>query len=413
MNLSSWGGGGFAWTEDLKAADYAALRLGAQIYHYHYRVQLLEKPTEGDQQEKVLGERSIEGKIPWQLLAEDAPALAPAVKADPALRAVVAKSIRVQYILRDDRDKTFVQTSIQVDHPPTGLAFEAAFRFGDQTLPLGPVAWTKGNTAWWGFDADLPENIKSADLVFTPSADAAAQLATEYPYRVADLTSIWGGEEIIISGVPIQTQRVGMQSIEAPSKRVAFEYALAQTDASDPVMQKMKRAGETKGARSELEQKLRDGQGDAKTNYELGCILTADGDLRGAMARFVEALRLQPAADSSWRIRRQQRRLCGMWLKLSESDDAASMEALALAYEHGWGAGVVIDEAKRWHLNASNSGNVDAMCRLAAIYDQKIGATIHNAEADEWYHAQALDWYRKSAALGNEEARQWLTKHDH
>jgi TPR repeat protein len=89
------------------------------------------------------------------------------------------------------------------------------------------------------------------------------------------------------------------------------------------------------------------------------------------------------------------------------------MTALGSAYEHGWGTGAEPQEAKRWYVNAANAGNAEAMCRIASLYEHKSGASVQTAQADEWYRDQAMEWYRKSAVLGNSEARQWLTIHDH
>jgi len=120
---------------------------------------------------------------------------------------------------------------------------------------------------------------------------------------------------------------------------------------------------------------------DAAALYELGCVLTADGSLPGAMDRFVAARQLEPAKSLLRRIQSQMRRLCGMLLDRGESNDVAAMGALGAAYEHGWGMASDIQEAKRWYRDASNAGNAEAMCRLAAIYERKLGATIFNAQS--------------------------------
>lgn len=408
VNLSSNNGTGTGWTEDLTQQKYAALKPGPQKYHYRYRVQVFD----AKRPEKALGERTFEASIPWQLVADDATLPLPALHADPALRAAVAKSIRVNYILRDKSDKSFVQISLQADHPPTGMAFDVFLRWHGQSWPLGPVGWVKEKIGSWGFDTDLPVEIGQVDVVLVSSAQAAAKLVNRDDYRLMSLDAIWDGPEIVIPAVDIRTQRIEMERIEPSKGRTAREHALALMDSTDPAAIQIKRDGNVIGARAQLERRLAEHPDDPAASYELGCVLTAAGDLRRAMDRFVAARRLEPEAPLQSNIQREQRSLCAMWLSLAEAGNAEAMVALGAAYEYGTGVGSDIQEAKRWYRNASNGGNAEAMCHLAAQYEQKAGSTVHTEKADQWYHDQALELYRKSAGLGYEEAKQWLTTHN-
>ncbi len=105
--------------------------------------------------------------------------------------------------------------------------------------------------------------------------------------------------------------------------------------------------------------------------------------------------------------------ICGMNLyRARQNKDAPAMRALGEAYENGYGVAQRFETAKRWYRDGANAGNILAMCHLAAMYDHEIGATVQTDDAHAWYRSQALEWYRKAAALGNAEAKQWLASHD-
>jgi TPR repeat protein len=182
-------------------------------------------------------------------------------------------------------------------------------------------------------------------------------------------------------------------------------------------VQQWKSDGDTARARAELEKRIAARPADTAAHYTLGCLFTAENDLSSAVKHFVEAQRTKPDVAMSRQIQRQLRRLCSMWFHLAENEDPQvtnppAMTALGAAYEHGWGVGIDVQEAKRWYRNAANAGDAAAMCRIASIYEHKTGATVETPQSDEWYRAQALEWYRKAAALGNAEAKQWLTTND-
>jgi hypothetical protein len=96
MNLSSNTGSGSGWTEDLTQERYAALELGPQTYHYRYVIQVFDSQPGPDDGGKVLGQRIVEGSIPWPLVAEDAAPPLPLLQADPALRPDVESSLSVR-----------------------------------------------------------------------------------------------------------------------------------------------------------------------------------------------------------------------------------------------------------------------------------------------------------------------------
>jgi len=419
MNLSPVAASGTGWTEDLTQERYSGLKPGPQVYHYIYTIQAIEDQPGQAGGARILGEKKLEGSIAWQLLDDNSPDLVPELKPDETLRAAVASSIRVNYILRDVNDKTLIQTMVQVDLSPADMAFDAALRVDGEDWPLGPVAWSKGDRGWWAFDADLPENIQQAQVVLVPSVKAATRLAADpavHPiHRLTEMRAVWGGPELVMPVTEIHPQAIRMHKIAPPAPAVALQYALDQMNASDPLVQKLSRDKDIAAAAAELQRRLKTRPDDAAARFRLGCILTADRKMVEAMAQFVEARRQTHDASLSRALQRQQRRLCAMWLNLAEAKnaDAAAMTALGQAYEHGWGVTQVIDEAKRWYRNGSNAGNAEAMCRIAAMYEKKTGATVPTENADRWYADQALEWYRKSANLGNEEAKQWLLKNDH
>jgi Sel1 repeat len=315
--------------------------------------------------------------------------------------------------LRDDRDKTLVEFMLQVDHPPTDMAFEAFLRADGETFPLGPIGWAKEQAAWWAFDLDLPGGITQVDVVLKTSAQAAIRLSAAYPHRRMNVDAIWNGPEIVLPGASVHPQRISMIGIKPPSRAEALEYAVAEMDPIDSVVQELKRDGDLDTARIGLEQRSKEQPVDATTRYELGCVLMGTNDLALAMTRLVEARGLEPSPVLLQKIQRQQRRLCALWLHSAQGGNAPAMSTLGAAYEHGWGVGSVLQEAKRWYRLAANGGDAEGMCRLASIYERKLASTVATEQADQWYHQESLAWYRKAADLGNEEAKRWVAASDH
>jgi TPR repeat protein len=255
--------------------------------------------------------------------------------------------------------------------------------------------------------------------VLKASAQAALRCAKADPHRLMNLDAIWDGPEIVIPNVAVRSQRIQMVRMPKLTKAAAREYALEQMDTADPATQLLKDQGDTAGARAQLEQRVKEHPNDAMAHYHLGCVRTAEDDLTGAMNSFMEARRLKPEDALGRKIQRQVRRLCALWLQQAQRSDtlakldAVAMSALGLAYENGWGVGVDVQEAKHWYRNAANAGHADAMYHLAAMYERRDGATVHTEQAEAWYRTQVLEWYRKAAELGNEQAKQWLQTHEH
>ena len=414
ITLSAVSGSGCGWTQALTNSRFAALQPGPQYLHYRYHIEMFEAdvPLGKQAQTKPLGQRTIEGTLPWQLLAETATPSLPALRPDANLRPSVESSFRVQYVLRDEKDTTLVQVMVQVEHPPVGMAFDMSLRNGNDTWPLGPVAWVEGKIRWWAYDTDLPEGITKVDVVLTPSALAGAKLKRQEPHQLMKLHEIYDGPPIVLYRIPVGSQKISMHRISPPTTEAARADAMDQLDQTDPTVQHLKRAGDWAKARADFQRRAEEHPSDALALYNFGCLATADGDLASAMTSFVNARRSNPAASLRRPIQRQLRRLCAMYLDRAEKNELAAMYALGQAYEQGWGVKQEFQEAKRWYRNAANAGHAEAMCRLAAMYEHETGATVQSEKAHQWYQTQAREWYRQAANLGNQEAKQWLTTHD-
>jgi tetratricopeptide (TPR) repeat protein len=329
-----------------------------------------------------------------------------------SLRTQLQQCFRVQYVLRDHQDTTLVQVMIQVDAPPADMAFDMALRAGDDSWPLGPVAWVKDEIGWWAYDTDLPEEIRQVAVVLTPSAAAAAKSRRDNPHRLAGLSEVWTGSPIVLGAIAVRSQEISMCRIGPPGAEAARDYAMEQFDLTDRVVQQLKSDGDWPKARAQLERRAIEQPDDAVAVYNWGCMALAENDLSGALKTFIDVRQLNPPAPLARQIQRQLRRICARYLDCAEKGDTAAMCALGTAYENGWGASRIFQQAKRWYRKAGNAGNPEAMCRLAAMYEHETGATIHTDQAHEWYRRQTLEWYGKAASLGNEEARQWLSTHD-
>jgi tetratricopeptide (TPR) repeat protein len=271
------------------------------------------------------------------------------------------------------------------------------------------VAWVRGRIGSWHFEIELPEGIESAEAVLQPSPEAAATLAGRSGslYSVMGIRSIWDGPEVVVPGVRIHQQKLGMVKLSALPPKEAVDYALEKMDPADAVTQQLRRTRDTAAARAALEPRR-----EAGARFALGCLLTAEGKYAAAMERFLEARDLQPAPAVLRQIRQEQRRLCALWLQQAEGGDAVAMTSLGAAYEQGHGVASDAQAAKRWLRLGSNAGNAEAMFRLAALYERMAGAGVDTEQSRQWYREQTLDWYRKSATLGYEPAKKWITAHD-
>lgn len=239
LNRRGVNGSGFGNREELSNSAFASLRPGLQTYHYRYHIELFERQVPLDTADAPVASRVIDGTLPWRLLPENAAPPLPTLQTNAGLRDALEKSLRCGCLLRDTKDTTLVEVSVQADQPPTDSAFDVAIRVGDRTWPLGPVAWMKGKMEGWWFQTDLPEDIQSVDLVFIPSAKAGARLKAEDPFRTTRLEKICSGPSIVLTNIAVQNQEISMIRIEPPTLRVARDDALDQFDASDPVIQQL------------------------------------------------------------------------------------------------------------------------------------------------------------------------------
>ena len=160
----------------------------------------------------------------------------PALKPDAALRPLIKNSVRVNYVLRDTLDTNLVQIMVQVDKPPTNMAFDLSLRAGNEIWPVGPVAWLTSNIDWWAFDIDLPLRIQTVDVVLAPDALALhkAFRSELYPPRNRSrIQEIWAGPSIILTNISVQFQHLEMCTIQPPNPSLAREEAMDALDQSD------------------------------------------------------------------------------------------------------------------------------------------------------------------------------------
>jgi len=327
-------------------------------------------------------------------------------------RSNIQNSIHVVYVLRDVKDHTLVQTMVQVDDPPADMAFDISLRAGDKVLPLGPVAWVKGEIGWWAYDTDLPPNEKEIDLILTPSLAAAKKLKRDDDYRLGRLSEIWRGDPITVSGIHIQDQEIVMCHPNKQTPEAAREDTLEQLAELNPTVKRLIDAGDWRNVRNQIQREMQEHPNDPKAFYNGGCMAAVDEEFAEAMKDFLKVRNLNPSDAVSQQTQHQLRLICGRSQQMAESGDVTAMRILGAAYEHGWGVAQIFDNAKRYYRKAANAGDADSMCRLAAMYGNETGAVIHTEEAHQWYSSQTRDWYRKSASLGNEEAKLWISKHE-
>lgn len=353
--------------------------------------------------------------LPGLAFATDNKDFTPALKPDEAVRQPIEDSLRVNYLSRDILDTNLVQIMVQVDNPPTNMAFDLSLRAGNEIWPVGPVAWAASNIDWWAFDIDLPQNVKTVDAVLTPDALALhkAFRSELYPPRNhSSIKEIWSGPSIILTNISIGSQRLEMCTIQPPNASVAREEAMDALDRSDPIAGQVERDGDLARARAALEQEVQKHPHDARALYNFGCLVEAAGDWTNATQLFIRARQNTTQETLSRLAQRQLRRICAMCLyNIMEKNDARAMYHLGEAYEYGWGVAQIPFEAKHWYRNAANGGDPAAMCRLAAMYEHETGATQHSEKAHAWYRDQTDMWYHKAANLGSAEASQWLASH--
>lgn len=346
------------------------------------------------------------------LQASDKSTHLPRVRPDESLRPKIVASFRVNYVIRSEGDNALVQTMIQVDRPPTNMAFDMSLRSGGQTWRLGPVAWAANDIHWWAYDTDLPANITTVDVVLTPSAMAAVKIKQQTRHYPPNLADVWGGTEIVFPAIKIKRQRITMCKIVAPNQRAAIEEASERLVSAEPLVRQLKLDHNLPQAITSLQQTVKDAPGEVRPRFNLGCLQIANGDYSAALESFADARQLEPTLQEQRDIQSRLRRICAICLDGAEKGKLPEMCALGRAYESGWGVGQDYQQAKRWFRNASNAGHVESMRRLASIYENKLGAKVQTENAQQWYRVQARDWYQKAADLGDEKAKQWISTHD-
>ena len=410
MNLSATRGFGSSGKVDLGETRFAQLPLGPQTFHYRLSLRAVEGRDEPAEGASGVWTRVVDKTLPWQLVEANGQPVPPALRADPALREGLLGGFHHITLLRDTTDPTLVEIRIQVDRPLTDMAFEMSLRVGQDVYPLGPVAWVKGQGQPWAFNADLPESVRELEVILTPSPRAASRLARDSYHRVMDIRSIWDGPPLVLpSAFTYQPQPLEMVHIFDAPEEVAREFLLDQLPADSPLAQAIEQGGAVRP--ENFKETQRELAPDAATAFRAGCVLMAAGDFPGAMARFVQARQMNPDAALERLIQRPQRKLCGLWLAAAKKKDPQAMATLAAAYEHGWGVKANIQQTKRWYRNGANAGHAESMCRLAFLYERKMGAEVHTEAADAWYAAQAAEWYSKAANLGNAEAKLRVQNH--
>lgn len=99
------------------------------------------------------------------------------------------------------------------------------------------------------------------------------------------------------------------------------------------------------------------------------------------------------------RLRFELGRLFHALIGLAQGEDADVWFALGCGYSSGWGVGADAGEAVAWLRKAADSGQAEAMVKLAL----KIGRREERAAGEE-----AVAWFERAVALGSSSAMLWL-----
>jgi hypothetical protein len=126
------------------------------------------------------------------------------VTTDPALRAAVEKSLRINNLFIDRRNlpgsPPSLSGTVYTDDCPIGLAFRVSLRRGEREWDLGAIRLSAGRRATDSFVrqlADLPgfpAAAEAADVILRPSPKDAVD--------TVDITEVWG-EEVVRKDVPV------------------------------------------------------------------------------------------------------------------------------------------------------------------------------------------------------------------
>ena len=337
--------------------------------------------------------------------AEEPP---PTLRSDPAIQPAIESSFKIN-LLRDTHDPTLVEVMIQIDNPPVPMAFDVTVRFGNKTLPVGPMAWDK--IQWWSYDVDIPVDTKSADVVFTANPAAVRRLQLINPFAVHGLTTVWDGTAVV-KDVQISEQAVfGMQAYPPAHPELLPQFFADELVGPSDVVVRFRHDFDTVAAQTALEKLLQQTPQDAAARYNLGCIAAAQTKWQRAIECFAEARNAagSPVADEA----QHQLRRVGGWVTeaATRRKDVPAMFTLATMYDKAWGPARDLQVAKHSYRNAANAGDSRAMTRLGALYGEDLKASS-DPKAQAWYRDEIRSLYRQAAQLNDEEAKTWLAEHD-
>lgn len=332
----------------------------------------------------------------------------PALKPDPSLNVAIEKALNPAgstiHLLRDTRDKTLVQVFMQIDRPPADMAFDVSLQAGNLSWRVGPVAWKKGDAQWWAYDVDLPESLTNVNVVFTPSARAGMMMSRFPTFPVNGLTAIWSGPATVSPNIKIRDQEITMIQLKPPVEAEMRGHLLDALPSDSNSVQQLAGGASLDDLRKSLEEEAAKPQARTDKQYELGCLLIAQGHLEEAMKHLVKTRNTPGLAGST---QRELRYICARWLHAADKGSLPEMHALGLAYEQGHGVGMDKQRAAYWFRKAANAGHVEALKRWTALRESPQPADDSAKKALESYRTQALDWHRQSTISYQD----WVSSH--
>ena len=332
----------------------------------------------------------------------------PTLRSDPGLQPVIEKSFAI-HVMRDTHDPTLAEVMIQIDRPPVPMAFDVFLRFGNKTLPVGPMAWDKIH--WWSYDVDIPVGTNSVDLVFTANPAAVRRLQLINPFAVYGLTTIWDGT-VVLKGINVREQSLaGMEAYPPARPELLPQFFADELVGQSDIVARFRHDFDAAAARDALEKIVKQGPQDTTVQYNLGCMAAAQTNWQRAIECFAVARDAtgSPEVDQA----QHQLRRVGGWVTnaATKRENVSAMFTLATMYEKAWGPARDLQTAKRWYRNAANAGDARAMTRLGALYGEDLKAAT-DPKAKAWYRDEMLSMYRQAAQLNDQEAKAWLAQHD-
>ena len=191
-------------------------------------------------------------------------------------------------LLHDRYDTTLVKVFIDIDKPSVPMAFDVSLRFGNRTLPVGPMAW--GKDQWWSYDVDIPVDTNSVDVVFTANPAAVRRLQIINPFAVHGLATIWDGTAVV-KYVEIHKYQdlSGMQAFAPAKPELLPQFFADELVGQSDVVARFRHDFDTAAAQAAFEKLLRQNPKDAIAQYNLGCIVAAETDWQCAIECFALA----------------------------------------------------------------------------------------------------------------------------